>query len=68
MSKDLTKVIKAIRCCRDDNCRKCPLQAEICDELRVDMDSLPVELLDRIEEELEEFRKIRILNMAGGTK
>lgn len=54
MTKRRSDVLKAIRCCRDDNCKYCPLQAEICDELRVEMESLPAELVDMIEEELEE--------------
>ena len=54
MSARLKDVIKAVRCCRDDNCKYCPLQKEICDELWVDMESLPVELVDMIEAELEE--------------
>ena len=54
MSDRRSDVLKAIRCCRDDNCRYCPLQGEICDQLRVDMESLPAELVDMIEDELEE--------------
>ena len=53
MSDRMREVLKAIRCCRDDNCRYCPLQKEICDELKVEMESLPSELVDMIEEELE---------------
>ena len=53
MSDRRREVLKAIRCCRDDNCRYCPLQKEICDELKVEMESLPAELVDMIEEELE---------------
>lgn len=53
MTEKCRKVLKALRCCRDDMCTQCPLQEEICDELRVDMESVPSELLDRIEEELE---------------
>ena len=53
MSDRRMEVLKAIRCCRDDNCRYCPLQKEICDELKVEMESLPAELVDMIEEELE---------------
>ena len=56
MSDKLRKVLKAIRCCRDDACMNCPLQKEICDELRVEMESLPAELVDMIEEELEEHK------------
>lgn len=52
--KRTKEILKAIRCCRGDLCSKCPLQKEICDELRVDMESLPAELVDMIEEELEE--------------
>lgn len=66
MSENLNDVIKAIRCCRDDNCKKCPLQLEICDELRVDMESLPVELVDKIEEELEEYRKFLLRRQEAG--
>lgn len=51
------KILKAIRCCREDLCKKCTMQQEICDELKVEMESVPVELLDMIEDELEE--KIR---------
>lgn len=54
MSDKRRDVLKAIRCCRDDNCKYCPLQGEICDELVVEMESLPAELVDMIEEELEE--------------
>ena len=46
-------VLKAIKCCRVNECAGCPLQKEICDELWVDMESLPVDLVDMIEEELE---------------
>ena len=46
-------VLEALRCCRADDCVNCPLQPEICDELAVEMESVPAELLDRIEEELE---------------
>ena len=42
----------AIRCCRNDDCENCPLQAEICDDLRVDMVDLPEELVDLIEDAL----------------
>ena len=59
MSERTTAVLKAIRCCRDDNCMNCPLQGEICDELRVDMESLPADLVDKIEDELEEKLKCK---------
>ena len=51
------RILKAIRCCRDDLCARCPMQKEICDELRVESESIPVELLDMIEDELEEKLK-----------
>ena len=54
MTDKRKKVLKAIRCCRDDLCSLCPLQKEICDEMCVEMESLPAALVDRIEEELEE--------------
>ena len=47
------KILAAIRCCRVDDCENCPLQGEICDELCVEMESLPAELVDMVEEELE---------------
>ena len=51
------RILKSIRCCRDDLCTQCPMQKEICDELRVEMESVPAELLDMIEEELEQKLK-----------
>ena len=54
MSEKLKDVLKAIRCCRDDLCAVCPLQGTICDHLAVEMESLPADLVDMIEEELEE--------------
>lgn len=42
----------ALRCCRADNCEDCPMQEEICDEFRVDMESVPAELLDMIDQAL----------------
>lgn len=47
------KIAKAIRCCREQDCEHCPLQPQICDELMVEMENVPVELLDLIEEALE---------------
>ena len=55
----LKNILKAIRCCRDDLCSKCPMQLEICDELRVEMESLPARLVDTIEDELEAILKER---------
>jgi len=54
--RKLTKdeVRRAVRCCREGTCLDCPLLEELCDELTVTMDSLPVELLDMIEEILNE--------------
>lgn len=48
------ELLEAIRCCREDDCENCPLQKEICDEFIVKMESLPADLVDMIEEELEE--------------
>ena len=45
---------KAIRCCRDERCDKCPVQMEICDELCVEMVEVPEQLLDMIDETLSE--------------
>ena len=42
----------ALRCCRNDDCEHCPLQEEICDELRVDMVDLPEDLVNMIEDAL----------------
>lgn len=53
MTKHRGKVLKAVRCCRKDNCICCPLQRKICDKLLVEMESLPAELVDMIEHELE---------------
>ena len=53
------EILKAIRCCRDKLCTKCQLQAEICDELWVDMETIPAELVDMIEEQLEEKLKLK---------
>ena len=58
MSKRTRDVLKSIRCCRDDLCAQCPLQKEICDALWVDMESLPVALVDKIEAELEQKLKL----------
>lgn len=49
----IRNVLKAIRCCRDDMCTCCPMQREICDELIIERESLPSELIDIIEDELE---------------
>ena len=46
-------VLDALRHCRtEDGCIGCPLQAEICDELIVEMEEVPAELLDLIEQVL----------------
>ena len=43
-------ILEAIRCCRkQEGCEMCPLQGEICDELYVEMEEVPAELLDEIE-------------------
>ena len=54
MSDRRKEIRKAIQCCREDQCARCPLQKEICDELKVEMESVPAELLDMIEEALEQ--------------
>ena len=46
------RIREAIRCCRTGACERCPMLAEVCDEIRVDMVELPEGLVDRIEEEL----------------
>lgn len=46
------KLKEAIRCCRTGDCEHCPMQPEICDELAVEMEDVPAELLDLIEAEL----------------
>lgn len=58
-NKRTKEILKAIRCCRDDLCNKCPLQHEICDELWVDMESLPVALVEMIEDQLEEKLEVK---------
>lgn len=55
----IKNILKAIRCCRGDLCSRCPMQLEICDELRVEMESLPARLVDTIEDELEAILKER---------
>ena len=49
-----TDLLDAIECCRQEGtrCDRCPLQGEICDTLRVEMISLPEDLVEKIEEEL----------------
>ena len=56
------EILKAIRYCRDKLCTKCPLQEEICDELWVDMETIPAELVDMIEDQLEEVLKLKWIN------
>ena len=46
------EILEGLRCCRKEECEGCPLQAEICDELYVEMEEVPAELLDMIEQEL----------------
>lgn len=43
-------VLETIRCCREGLCIECPLQKEICDTLFVEMEELPTQLVDMIEE------------------
>ena len=49
----IRKLLKAIECCKEKRCEECPMQPEICDELRVAMLDLPEELVEKIKEELE---------------
>lgn len=42
------KLLKAIECCRDDDCYHCPFLFEMCNKLNVEMTDIPVELLDKI--------------------
>lgn len=51
----LKQVLKAVRCCRGDFCTRCPLQEEICDEFRVESETLPAALVDMIEDAMEEL-------------
>ena len=60
----MKNILKAIRCCRGDLCSRCPMQLEICDELRVEIESLPAGLVDLVEEAMEDALKER----HGGTK
>ena len=55
MSDRRKKIRLALKCCRrGGSCERCPLQEEICDQLYVDMEDVPAELLDMIAEEMEE--------------
>ena len=49
-------LLDAVECCREEarRCDRCPMQETTCDELCVEMISLPAELVDMIEEELED--------------
>ena len=47
---------KALRCCREDGCEDCPLQVDICDQLYIDTEIIPTELLDLIENELSDIK------------
>ena len=48
----IKKLLDAIECCREKRCDICPMQAEVCDELRVAMVELPEDLVEKIEETL----------------
>jgi len=52
MNEQREMILKAIECCRRGHCENCPLQRDICDDLMVDTEVIPTELLDMIEEEL----------------
>jgi hypothetical protein len=51
MTKD--DLAMALRCCRAEDCEHCPVQLEICDELRVDMEAVPADLVDLVIDALE---------------
>ena len=55
------KLLKALQCCREGDCRGCPMCGEICDELELELEEIPTELLDRIEEELKDERRRRMI-------
>ncbi len=57
--QNLRRILKAIRCCREDLCEKCPMQGEICDEFGTESEPLPAALVDMIEDELEEKLKVK---------
>ena len=48
----IEKLLKTIECCKEKRCSECPMQQEICDQLRVAMLDLPEDLVDKIEETL----------------
>lgn len=60
---EIETLLEAISCCKQEDCEHCPKQLDFCDELFVDMISIPVALVDMIEKELEtiviEKRKAR---------
>lgn len=51
-------VIRALQCCRKDNCAGCPLLETVCDEFPVEMESLPAALLNGIEACLAVYRRV----------
>ena len=52
----LEELRKAIQCClKEDGCEECPLQHEVCDDFFVPMESIPVGLMELIDEVLETF-------------
>ena len=55
------KLLKALQCCREGDCRRCPMCGEICDELYLEVEEISAELLDRIEEELKDERRRRMI-------
>ena len=46
------EIAAALQCCRQGKCSECPLQEIYCDDLIVDTAEVPVELLEKAEEEL----------------
>ena len=55
------KLAEALRCCRQGLCEACPMQVETCDELELELEEIPTALLDRIEEELKDERRRRMI-------
>lgn len=58
MSDRLKDILDAIECCRaNERCSECPLAEEICDEIWVDMVTIPEALMYKIEAELADKMK-----------
>lgn len=44
------KLLKALKCCREGDCTSCPMIGEICEDLILELEEIPTELLDKIQE------------------